>query len=45
MECIELLFVAYFMGIDDVQCAEDAYRIYEFVKKQEKRIDRVIQCV
>lgn len=38
MECIELLFVSYFESINDVRCAEDAYRIFAFVKKQENRI-------
>lgn len=38
MECIELLFVAYFESINDVSCAEDAYRVYEFIKKHEKII-------
>ena len=42
MECIELLFVAYFESISDVCCAEDAYRIFTFVKKQENRIWRNI---
>ena len=43
MECIELLFISYFEGINDVCCAEDAYKIYEFVKKQENSIWRSIQ--
>ena len=43
MECIELLFVAYFESIKDVCCAEDAYRIFTFVKRQENRIWRSIQ--
>lgn len=38
MECIELLFVSYFESINDIRCAEDAYRIFTFVKKQENRI-------
>lgn len=38
MECIELLFISYYESISDIRCAEDAYRIYEFVKKQENRI-------
>jgi len=42
MECIELLFVAYFESINDVCCAEDAYRIFTLVKKQENRIWRNI---
>ena len=42
MECIELLFVSYFEGIHDVRCAEDAYNIFKFVKRQEDRIWRNI---
>ena len=42
MECIELLFVSYFEGINDVRCAEDAYNIFSFVKRQEERIWRNI---
>lgn len=43
MECIELLFVAYFESINDVHCAEDACKIYEFVKMQENKIWRSIR--
>lgn len=42
MECIELLFTAYFEGQKDLSCAEDAYKIYEFVRKHEKRIRELI---
>lgn len=42
MECIELLFVSYFEGINDVRCAGDAYNIFNFVKRQEERIWRSI---
>ena len=42
MECIEILFVSYFEGIHDVRCAEDAYNIFKFVKRQEDRIWRNI---
>lgn len=38
MECIELLFVAYFEREQDARCAEDAFHLYEFVKKREDRI-------
>ena len=38
MECIELLFVSYFDRIGDRHCAEHAYGLYEFVRRQEKRI-------
>lgn len=43
MECIELLFVSWFMSINDVKCAEDAYGSFAFVKKQENRIWRSIR--
>lgn len=38
MECIELLFVAYFEGADDPLCADDAYGIFTFLKQQENII-------
>ncbi|MCI8801416.1 MAG: phosphotransferase [Lachnospiraceae bacterium] len=38
MECIELLFVAYFEREKDVHCAENAFQLYEFVKNLEGRI-------
>lgn len=43
MECIELLFVSYFESINDVRCAESAYKIFQFIKKQENRIWKSIQ--
>ena len=43
MECIELLFVSYFESINDGRCAEDAYKIFKFVKEQENRIWRSIR--
>lgn len=38
MECIELLFVAYFESVKDSHCARDAYEIYGFIKEREYRI-------
>ncbi len=32
MQCIEILFVAYFTGIGDVQSANGAYRIFHFIQ-------------
>lgn len=32
MECIEMLFVAYFSGINDAKCADNAYRIFRFIQ-------------
>ena len=42
MECIELLFTAYFEGQKDLSFAKDACRIYEFVRKHEKKIRKLI---
>lgn len=43
MECIELLFVSYFEEHNDVCCAENAYKIFDFVSRQEDRIWNTIQ--
>lgn len=43
MECIELLFVAYYESVKDVCRARDASKIFAFVKKQENRIWRSIR--
>ena len=42
MECIELLFTSWFEGMNDSGCAEDAYRIFEFIKARE---DRIRECL
>lgn len=42
MKCIELLFVSYFMGIDDLRCAEDAARVYHFIAAHEQEIKEKI---
>lgn len=38
MECIEILFVAYFIGMKDTKCATDAYDVYRFIKNCESDI-------
>ena len=38
MECIELLFVAWFLKQKDICCAENALDIYNFVNRQEQKI-------
>ena len=43
MECIELLFVSWFDGEEDLLCAKDAYQIFEFVKKSEEQIWNCIE--
>ena len=42
MEAIELLFAAWFFGEGDLKCAEDAAKIYGFVKENEQAIK---ECV
>lgn len=42
MECIELLFVAYFTGQEDTVCAEGAWKLFEFVRANQGRISVLI---
>lgn len=42
MESIELLFVACFLEQNDIKCAEDAMKIYQFVEKHKERILKTI---
>lgn len=42
MENIELLFAAYFSCIDDLKCAEDAVKLFEFVQENEEKIWSVL---
>lgn len=42
MECIELLFVSYFHSVDDTILAESAFKIYNFIKDNQKKITAVI---
>lgn len=32
MECIEILFMAYFISVDDAKCAENAYQVFRFIQ-------------
>ena len=43
MESIELVFVAWFIEQNDIECAEDAMKIYQFVEKNIERILKVIE--
>jgi Ser/Thr protein kinase RdoA (MazF antagonist) len=43
LEAIELLFVAWFIEQNDIKCAEDAMKIYQFAEKNVERILKVIQ--
>lgn len=38
MECIELLFIAYFDNENDDSCAENACELYKFIRRWENRI-------
>lgn len=38
MECIELLFVAYYLGIEDRKHAGDAYGVFRFIQNCEEYI-------
>lgn len=42
MEAVELLFVAWFLEQNDIKCAEDAMKIYQFVERNVERILTVI---
>ena len=38
MECIEILFVAYFIGMNDIKHANDAYNMFRFIQSCENDI-------
>ncbi len=42
MECIEILFVAYFINMDDTKHANDAYNVFRFIQNCESDIKDVI---
>lgn len=42
MECIEILFSAYFIGTKDIKCANDAYHAFHFLQECEDDIKNVI---
>ena len=41
MECIEILFVAYFISMKDTKHANDAYKVFGFVKNCENDIRNI----
>lgn len=43
MENIELLFTAWFTGIPDIRCAEDAAKLFHFVQENETEIKRAVK--
>lgn len=42
MKAIELLFVAWFMEQNDIKCAENARKIYQFI---EKNFDNILKSI
>lgn len=42
MECIEILFTAYFISIEDTERANDAYKVFHFIKNCESDIKNAI---
>ena len=42
MECIEILFVAYFINMNDTKHANDAYNVFRFIQNCESEIKNAI---
>lgn len=42
MECVEILFVAYFIGMKDAKHANDAYKVFRFIQNCESDIKNSI---
>ena len=43
MECIELLFAAYFISVEDTRCALDAIKVYQHICNLEEKIYRAVK--
>ena len=43
MECIEILFAAYFIGKKDTKHAKDAYNVFHFIQNCESDIIKAIK--
>lgn len=43
MACIEILFMAYFIGLNDIKHAEDASQLFRFIQHCEKDIEGAIR--
>lgn len=43
MECIELLFLAYFEGQEDHAQAQSSYEVFKFINENERRITRLLR--
>ena len=42
IECIEILFVAYFISMNDTKHANDAYNVFRFIQNCESEIKNAI---
>lgn len=42
MECIEILFVAYFISIENMTYAEDAAKIFHYIQKREQKVQECL---
>ncbi|MBD5154180.1 MAG: hypothetical protein HDT15_03655 [Oscillibacter sp.] len=42
MECIEILFAAYFIGMNDIKRANAAYHVFRFIQSCESDIKNTI---
>ena len=42
MECIEILFAAYFVGNEDTKLTDRAYKIYRFLRNCEEDLKRAL---
>lgn len=42
MECIEILFAAYFLSINDTRHADNAYHVFRFIQDCENDIKNAI---
>ena len=42
MECIEILFIAYFISMNDTKHANDAYNVFRFIQNCEIDIKNVL---
>ena len=41
MECIEILFIAYYIGMEDTKHANDAYNVFHYIQNCENEIKRI----
>lgn len=44
MECIEILFIAWFIRIEDLKCANDSYKVFRFIENCENDMKILLDC-